>query len=140
MKKALYLLIVVVASVIALLFCNGNAKNNPIEIAKKFQEKDFYIEITVDKEDFENLADKIDASNKGIECIVAIEPNDYGIEKGAAIFFCKDTKTAKAIEKDIEDYADKMTKYDAIYFKRALVKRSGRLVFFGCEDIWEDIK
>lgn len=138
MKKSLSLLLVVILLVLSLASC-GSDKLDPTTVAKKLQE-DYSLKISADEYDIEYFTDETNASYKGIEGMVAIDPTSDYDEKGALMIFCENNKIAKALAKDLKDYTEKMTEDDYIYFKRALVKRAGKVVFFGYEDIWEEIK
>lgn len=139
MKKALSLLMVAIMLVLSLVSCGGD-KYDTLTVAKDLEEKGYYVDIAINEEDIEDFADELNVSNKGVESVLYFEPEEDDYEKAGVMFFCESNKIAKALAKDLKDYAEKMTEDDYIYFKRALVKRSGNVIFFGYEDIWGEIK
>lgn len=154
MKK--FLIFIIVASVCVLSFasCSNSKKNeqdlsdgeeeeeyeevvneDPLALAKKFDEKDYYVEVRVDSKDIESFADTFEVRRKGINYIVAVASDndeDFGM-----YIYCNNSTTAEKMVSDFEEYAEEELKEE---LKRVIIEREDKIVFIGSEDIWEAIR
>ena len=139
MKKTLILILVVTICILLVTSCSDST-NNPLTLAKQFDEKDYAVKMFVDDEEIKDFADEFEVSSKGIYCIIVVAPNngdDY--EKAGIFVYCNDNKFAEKTADDLEDYA----RYNEDFkeeIKRQTVNIDGKIVFIGCEDTWEDIE
>ena len=134
MKKALSLFIALITCAVIFTSCTS-AANDPVKLAKDLDESldDYLVSIMVDKTDVERIADVLDISKRGIDCIVeAYLPDGYLDKRYGYFFYCEDKKYAERLYDDLdynfEDLEDTVT--------RCMIIRSGKVVFFGCEDVW----
>ena len=104
MKKVFSLVIVVFVFVLSLCSCsilNLNLNNDPITLAKKFDEKDYAVTILIDDKEIEGVADDLEVRSSGISCIVGVCPNDGDdINKLGMFIYCNDKDSAEKMVKD----------------------------------------
>lgn len=113
-------------------------KKEPLELAK-FLDEDCDVYLLVDNEVLDRFADEFEVRAKGINIILKVTPTNGDSEKSGYFVYCENASTAKKMVEDLEKFADK----DDDYFDdvlRFIIERSGSMVFFGCEDVWEDAK
>ena len=137
MKKFLSVFMVILLCVMAFSSC-GKTKDDPLALAKFFDEKDYYVELAIDDEDIGDCADMFEVRAKGIEYILFAAPDDGEDDEKAGVFiFCESKDVAEKVFEDLEEFIedDEDFSEDVV---RGIVERSGKLVFVGCEDTWED--
>ena len=140
MKKLLILVVAGIMCALTLFSCSSTA-DDPIELVKMYDEKDYYVEIVVDEEDIEDIADEVEIRSKGIYCFISVESNDYGLEKGGIFIWCNDNASAKKTAEDLEEYNDANPGDDlGEGFTRFTIERKGNLVFLGSEYAWEELQ
>ena len=143
MKKFLCLLCTLVLLASALASCNSkeNKENtandsiDPFELTSRLDAA-YYLGMIVDDEEIKSYADEFEIRSKGIRYIVYAEPEEYYDERAGYFIFCQDTDVAMNLEEDLNDFLDGEDGED--FFTRGMVAREGVVVFFGCEDAWED--
>ncbi|MBQ8174493.1 MAG: hypothetical protein IJ009_03745 [Clostridia bacterium] len=137
MKKLFSTLLVAVLLLGTLTACmGGNKMDDPIFLAQILDE-DYDLGLIVDDEDVSMHADDLEIREKGISWLLWAEPSDDGGEKLGCFIFCEDVDTAKKMAADLEKYLDKNDELRE-FMVRCTIERSGDMVFFGCEDVWED--
>lgn len=132
MKKVL-IFIIVVMSALVLLSCS-NSTDDPLSLAKTFDESGFYVRISVDEEDLGYYAEELKVRRVGMNCIVRIRDEEYGYV--GYYIYCDDKDTAKKMVADLEKYYTENLKED---FTRGIIERKENVVFVGCEDFWGKI-
>lgn len=151
MKK----LICIIAAVILLAFlvaCNDNdseEKNDPTTLVHdpitltQLLGDDYTVEILIDDADDDEfppmLISFFGLSQEDVCSILEATPVHEGDDKMGIFIFCKDMSAAKNVEEDMESFAET---YEILVndFSRFTIERSGDLVFFGCEDVWEKVQ
>ena len=135
MKKIISLILVVITLVCALTACTRFGKE-PKAYAKELKEKGFYVELYDADDTYESIgiysiAESFDIEDYAswIDYIVFCENEEEGY-----FFYCHDTKAAKNIKKELEELTEKYKGY-----ADAVVKRQGKIVYFGAEENWKDI-
>lgn len=139
MKKIVSLLIATILLSCIFLSCSSSS-NDPIDLAHQLDEKDHNVRVCVDDEEIEEIADAFETRSKGIRCVIVAIPNngEDGEEMGLFVY-CDSTSVAEDLIKDLEDYVDKNNDFrDNI--ERVIVEQSEKIVFVGCEDVWEAIQ
>ena len=118
-----------------LIACTGgNRKYDPIALVHILDEN-YCVELIVD--DDEILVFPHEGKHE-ILCMLVAEPA-HSDEKIGYFLFCDNVDFAKKMEKHIEETVGMNEKaYGDIV--RFAVERSGDLVFFGCEDVWEKVQ
>ena len=137
MKKILYVLIV------SLLLCSmlsacGNSNNDPIYIAEMLDEEEYWVEIVIDDDDIDDISDELELNAKKIRYVIYAEPEDWDDEKAGFFILCESEESAKDTEEDLTTYLN--SEDCDLTFVRTLITRSGNVIFFGCEDVWECIQ
>ncbi len=137
MRKTVFFMIIMIM-MLGLCSCAGKT-DDPIEVAKNFDKKDYEVVVAVDNEDINDFADEFEIRGKEIRCIVAVCPNDgYDDEKMGVFIYCNDGSSAKKMVEDLEEFIDKNKDFDEEII-RCVIKKDGDLVFIGCEDAWEEL-
>lgn len=134
MKKVL-IFIIVVMSALVLLSCS-NSTDDPLSLAKTFDESGFYVRISVDEEALGYHAEELKVRSKGMNCIVGIRDEEYAYGHVGYYIYCDDEDTAKKMVADLEKYYTENLKED---FTRGIIERKENVVFVGCEDFWGKI-
>ena len=142
MKKLVSLLLTLLICVAALSSCSST-KHSPLELAKFFDEKGYAVDIRIDDEDINDFANVVGTRSKGLYCIVGVIPNngenDRDSEKMGVFIFCESNDIAKNMKESLEDYLD--SNEDVKHsFDRGIFGRDGKLIFLGCEDVWETLQ
>ena len=130
--KKLISIALLLTFILAFASCSQLPKN-PVDLGKKLDKAygdDAQIFIMMSKEDIESLAKSFDISDKGVYAVLEIETSDDGM---AYVIYCEKTSQAKDVEEDCSDFLDELDEDDYI------VKRSGKVVFVGSEDILDEI-
>ena len=141
MKKTLSLIMITIVLALCLsVFSSCNSmKNDPLALANYFDDNNYYTYISIDDEDIKDVADELKVRAKGIECVVMVEPDNYGDERMGIFIYCESASVAKDLFEDLETFAQNNQEItDEI--ERCIVERSGILAYIGCEDAWEDMK
>ncbi len=133
MRKILCMMVAVMALVGALASCSQQG-GDPLSLAKTMDEADYEVSVYVDQDYLKEFAENWEIRSKGIEYIVCVYRDSQ--KKSGVFFYCSDKETAERMVKDLEDHADKEDLQDK--YTRFMIERKGTLVFFGCEDAWED--
>lgn len=107
----------------------------PESIAKKYTALgDYSAEILIDKDDIESVSDLIyGVAPRHISYCVLIwdeEREDLGF-----YLFCKDDNSADKVEEGLDASSQKIQ----YLFDEGIIEREGTVLFFGEEDVWEDI-
>lgn len=143
MKKGLSFFVSVLMLITLLCACSSSSiTDDPIGLATMFDEKGYSVEVSVDNEHIEEIADKLEIRSKGILSIVGVIPTDsegYKEKEKTGIFiYCDDNDFAEKVFEDLEKFSSSEEfKEDSV---RGAVERKGKLVFIGCIDAWEEIQ
>ena len=135
MKKIIFLIITMIALMLA--SCSDD-KDDPISLAKNYDEKGYEVEMIVDSEDINDFADEVEIKGKAIYCLVAVTPNDgEDHEKFGVYIYCNDNDSAIKMEEDLAEFVSNNEDFreDII---RHTVNRKNNVVFIGSENAWED--
>jgi len=140
---AVLLFLIVVILGVLLISSRISSKNDPMSLVKNFNEKDYRVQMWVNNEDIKDMADGLEVRSNGIICYIAASPSDIenlgeAAKKAGVFFCCKDNKTAKKLQADLEAFVSKEEEFQE--FVRGIVVRDGKIVFMGCEDVWEERK
>ena len=127
MKRICAILVVILISMVALTSC-AEFEKDPYDMKKDLLRKDFYVEMLDDEDEIEEIADEFEIRSKGIECIVFCENEEEGY-----FIYCDKISIAKKAEEDLWDLIDEYDMDDAI------LKRDGKIIYFGSEENWEAI-
>ena len=130
--KRLIATVLLLTFIFAFASCAKLSKD-PVDLGKKLNKAygdDAQIFIMMSEGDIESLAKSFDISDKGVYAVLEIETNDDGL---AYVIYCEKTSQAKDVEEDCSDFLDELDEDDYI------VKRSGKVVFVGSEDILDEI-
>lgn len=143
MKKGLSLFVSVLMLITLLCACSSSSiTDDPIGLATMFDEKGYFVEVSVDNERIEEIADKFEIRSKGIICVVAVIPTDsegnQDIDKMGVFIYCDDDDFAEKVFEDLQKFSSGEEFKEAVV--RGTVEREGKLVFSGCIDAWEEIK
>ncbi len=129
MKKIIALLLVVV---MLFALCSCGLSRKP-EGYKKALEKKFDDDIEVDliesETEIKYLGMLFGIDYDDVTAVLAIEHEDHGV---GYVIYCEKSKDAKEVKEDCLDVAEED---DDI-----IVKKSGKAVFIGEEDLWKKIK
>ena len=113
-------------------------KDDPISLAKRYDTKEYAVEMFVDDEKINDFADEFEVRSKGIYCIVAVVPNNGDkYDKAGIYIYCNDNDSAEKMVEDLEQYANSNEEFKEEIL-RQIVDRKGKVVFIGSEDTWED--
>ena len=135
MKKIIFSIITMIA--LMLVSCS-NSKDDPISLAKSYDEKGYEVEMIVDNEEINDFADELEIKGKAIYCIVAVAPNDGDdLEKSGVYIYCNDNDSAIKMEEDLEEFADNNEDFREDILRHT-VNRKNNIVFIGSENTWED--
>ena len=122
---------------LALVACTlvacGSKAVDPFDIMVRLGEKDYGIYFMINEDDIEEMANEIDVSSRGVEYLIYVEPDKYYDERAGVFIFCEDKQSADKLEATLEDNADEKN-----HITRDIVVRKGLMIFYGCEDAWED--
>ena len=135
MKKLLSAILLLLVLSCALTSCTRIHKD-PLDAAKQLDEKDYFVSLTVDEGSIKSFGKTLGIKISGVSSYLYAFPEDGNQEKGGYLFYCDKTENAKDLERELEDLLDEKE----FYFKRGTIKRSGKIVFIGCEDVWEDVQ
>ena len=137
MKKILCVAVIIFITILSLSSCS-NLSSNPLKTAKSLNEEG-YEAFIVTGETIKEFADEFKVRSKGISCVVVARDEGGRIGSGGLFIYCDDNTTAKNMVEDLEDFIDSNEDFDED-FVRGIVERSGKIVFIGCEDTWEDLQ
>lgn len=137
MKKITCMLLVMLMLLGTLTACMDK-EPDPLALAKALDAEDYTVQMMVDDEQIGDVADELEIRAKGITCVLPACPNEGKDDDKIGIFiFCDSTDIAEDMIEDLEAFADKEEDLlDNIV--RCIIERSGKMVFIGCEDAWED--
>ena len=136
MKKIIFLIITMIA--LMLVSCSY-AKDDPISLAKNYDEQGYEVELIVDNEEINDFADEVEIKGKAIYCLVAVTPNDgEDQEKMGVYIYCNDNDSAIKMEEDLEEFVSNNEDYFREDIIRLTVNRKNNVVFIGSENAWED--
>ena len=147
MKRIIAVVLAMLACVVVFSSCFGGGKNqnDPIKLAQAFDDEDYTVGLMVDESQITEIADEFEVSSKGIYCILVVSPEEddddyYGNDeksKAGMFIYCEDSATAKKMQKELTAFSesDEDFKED---IKRPVVERSGKMVFVGSADAWEE--
>lgn len=133
MKKIIALALVVVM-LFALVSCGISRKADKLEAAleKKYGDD---VSVTSTKSELAitalAVAFDIGVDAEDIEVVLTITLKGEG---SGYVIYCKDGKTAKTVKADCKDFVEDHDEDDI------LVKKNGKTVFVGEEDLWKKIK
>lgn len=138
MKKIAMLALVLISCLCLLLSCSWKV-DDPIDVAEQLDEEDYYVNLLVDNTDIKDFANTFEIKSRLISGIVIAIPEAEGdeVSKTGIFIYCEKTDDAKDMEEDLIDLFEKKDDDDAVEFLRGIVVREGKVVFFGCEDVWE---
>ena len=132
------IMIFVAIMYILMLSSCSNVKDDPTDLAKNYDAKDYAVKMCVDDEEIKEFADEFEVRSKGIYCIVVVVPNngdDY--DKMGIFIYCNDNDSAEKMAEDLEKYVNSNEDFKEETL-RETVDRKGKVVFIGSEDTWED--
>lgn len=133
MKRIICLIIVVISLSCMLTSCSSFGED-PHAYAKKLEEKGFYVEVFERERDFFDVYDiakdfEIVDYTSWIDYIVFCENEEEGY-----FFYCYNDKSAKNIEEGLKKLTEEYRGY-----AECVIKRQGKIVYFGAEENWSEI-
>ena len=137
MKKKLSVLAFIIALMCFLSSC-VTISNDPTKLAVVLGEKGYDTWVYVDSEEILDIGDvEFDLNFKNVYCVIsAIPKGSHDDDQAGAFLYCESRSSARKLEKALKEYLDDV-KDEAM---RATVERTGKIVFVGCEDMWEDMR
>ena len=112
--------------------------SDPIDLANVLMDQDYHVTLNVEQEDIGAIANTLNVKANGIACILIAKPNDYNALRSGIFLFCKNANIAKDMKENLQTYLGK--EGCGVIFIRATAQVSGKTVFVGCKDVWEDIE
>nr|MBQ8890069.1 hypothetical protein [Clostridia bacterium] len=135
MKKVIALFLVV-SSIFLMVSC-AKIDKDPIALAKKLLDDDYWVEIGVNPNYFEGF-EPLDVDTEDISCVILVE-HEKKQEVLGVVIYCENNKAAKEALKNSDDFIDDLED-QGVDTDDYISKRSGKAVFIGHEDIFEDMK
>ena len=137
--KAVLILMVTLSFVVVLASCS-RISEDPLKIVKELDKASYDSQIAVDSSDLEEFADELEIREEDIEWMIVIESEEWdSYDEIGILIYCKNYKTAKEMQQDLENYADENE--DLLEeIKRPVIERQGKYVFLGAEKIWLELK
>ena len=132
------IMIFVAIMCILMLSSCSNIKDDPVDLAKSYDAKEYAVKMYVDDEEIKEFADEFEVRSKEVFCIVAVAPNngdDY--DKMGIFIYCNDNDSAEKMAEDLEQYVNSNEDFKEEIL-REIVDRKGKVVFIGSEDTWEE--
>ena len=133
MKKILAIALML-TFILAFASC-AKLPEDPVDLGKKLVKEygdDVEIYIMMGEDSIQYIAKTFDIDDDGVYAVVEVETSDDGI---AYVIYCEKTSQAKDVEKDCEDALEKFEDDADDY----VVKRNGKVVFIGHEDILDKL-
>lgn len=133
MKKIISLILLLLTLTCLFSSCAKPYKN-PLDAAEKLDEKDYGVNIMVGARTNLYFEENMGIDCNGVSYILSASPYSLPSQYGGYFFYCEKSKDAKALEDALQDTLTK--KPDK--YTRGTVERSGKIVFIGCSDVWEN--
>ena len=136
--KKIILFFMILFVIITLSSCTDKI-NDPFELAKIFDEEEYFVEILVDSDCFESFTDEVGINSKAIKCAIIVTPDNDDYSKSGAFIYFDSEKEAKEAEQVLKNFIGSDETFKNEVYK-GIIERSGNVVFIGSEDSWKVIK
>ncbi len=134
MKKIIFAILILCVCICSLSACSKEF-GEPIEIAKKLVQKDYYVQILVDDEEIEDMCDGSYIRSSGVDCIIMAEPDDYSSGYNGLFIVCESKDAAKDCVEAMERRANEMLEE----LIRGTLERRGNIIFLGSSYVLDDL-
>ena len=142
MKKIVRIFAFMFAFMLVFVSCGKKTINDPTKVCVELVKADYYVDAYFNEDSFDDYL-LSGMSSRGIYCIIDSWPIDNESEKYSdwnltgLFYFCDTKEDAKKLEDKWLDAFDEDDAGDL--FKNGVVRRFGKTLFVGCEDVLEDI-
>ena len=136
MKRIICIIFVVITLSCMLVSCS-NFGEDPKAYSEELEKKGFYVEF-YDSSNFADMFEIYDIAEdfeierdyvSWIDYVIFCENEEEGF-----FFYCYNEESAKNIEEELKNLTERRRGY-----AESIVKRQGKIVYFGFEENWKDI-
>ena len=138
MKKIIALTLIAVIGIFAMVGCaKSGSGEDPVELALELDERGYYAEIIVDRQEIMDKGYDEEMDFDGVEAIVSVSSSPATVKIGV-FAFCTSEDAAEAVESQFVEFS--CTSEFREMIGKGAVDRNGTIVFIGSQELLEFVE